>query len=337
MSSLNKICVRYEAILAVLNFLSESSNEASMEASGLKSRMESWRFIVCLFVAEKLFMQTNCLSEQLQEKGISIVRAVDLITTTKTNLVNMRTDREYEKLYDEAQEFARKLGIDVPEVSATVGLARSKRAQQTSNRLKEYLTTSTLGKRQGQLASSQNINLKQHWMTELYLPVMDKCTAEFDRRFSSNIDLFQSLSALDCQSKQFLDEEKLTLFAKHYSAHIDTVLLVSQVHSAKVFLEQKKQEDLIDVYTALKTLPVAFSELLAILKILLTIPVTTASNERFFSVLKHVKNYLRTKTGDDRLSSLLLMATEKHMVKSFDLEELVNDFARMRHRQYPLV
>lgn len=190
--SIYKIRVRYEAILAVLNFLSESSNETSVEASGLKSRVESWRFILCLFVAEKLFMQTNCLSEQLQEKGISIVRAVDLITTTMINLVNMRTDREYEKLYDEAQEFARKLGIDVPGESATVGLASTKRIQQTSNRLKEYLITSTLGKRQGQLASSQHITLKQHLKTELYLPVMDTCIAEFDRRFSNNIDLFQS-------------------------------------------------------------------------------------------------------------------------------------------------
>lgn len=334
--SIYKIRVRYEAILAVLDSLSESTNEASMEASGLKLRMESWRFIFCLFVAEKLFIQTNCLSEQLQEKGISIVRTVDLIRSTKTNLANMRADSEYDKLYDEAQEFARKLGIHVPEVSATVGISRSKRIQQTSNRLKEYLTTSTLGKRQEQLTSSQNINLKQYLKTELYLQVIDRCTAEFDRRFTSNIDLFQSLSAFDCQSKQFFDENKLNIFANHYSAHIDTFLLVSQINSAKVFLQQKKQEDLIEVYTALNSLPIAFSELLAILRILLTIPVTTASNERFFSVLNNVKNYLRTTTGDSRLSSLLLMATEKNMVKSFDLEELVNDFGHMKHRRYPL-
>ena len=103
-----------------------------------------------------------------------------------------------------------------------------------------------------------------------------------------------------------------------------------------MFLQQKKQEDLIEVYTALNSLPIAFSELLAILRILLTIPVTTASNESFFSVLNNVKNYLRTTTGDSRLSSLLLMATEKNMVKSFDLEELVNDFGHMNHRRYPL-
>ena len=157
---------------------------------------------------------------------------------------------------------------------------------------------------------------------------------EFDRRFSNSIQIFQSLLVFDSLSKHF-DEEKLTQFAKHYSEHIDTALLISQIHSVKRFLEQKKPEDIIDVYTALQSLPVAFSELLTILKILLTIPVTTASNERFFSVLKHVKNYLRTKTGDDRLSSLLLMATEKDMVKSFDLEELVDDFSHMRNRRYP--
>ena len=36
----------------------------------------------------------------------------------------MRTDWEYEKLYDEAQEFARELGNDVPEVRSTVVLTQ---------------------------------------------------------------------------------------------------------------------------------------------------------------------------------------------------------------------
>ena len=41
----------------------------------------------------------------------------------------MRTDRKNEKLSDKAQEFARITVIDVPEVSAAVGLAHSKRIQ----------------------------------------------------------------------------------------------------------------------------------------------------------------------------------------------------------------
>lgn len=58
---------------------------------------------------------------------------------------------------------------------------------------------------------------------------------------------------------------------------------------------------------------------------------------RAFSVLKQVKTCLRTTTGDDRLCSLMLMAAEQRMVKSFDLEKLVDEFAHVKLRHYPLL
>lgn len=70
---------------------------------------------------------------------------------------------------------------------------------------------------------------------------------------------------------------------------------------------------------------------------MLTIPVTTASNERLFSTLKNFKTYIRTRTETERISSLILMATEKELVKNLDLEVLVDKFAKMRQRRYPLL
>ena len=60
----------------------------------------------------------------------------------------------------------------------------------------------------------------------------------------------------------------------------------------------------------LNRLTAAFDQLLKVVKIALALPVSTASNERFFSVLKRVKTYLRTTCGQDRLSNLLLIAVE---------------------------
>jgi hypothetical protein len=37
---------------------------------------------------------------------------------------------------------------------------------------------------------------------------------------------------------------------------------------------------------------------------MLTLPVTTASNERFFSSLKGIKNLLRTSIGHERLNDI---------------------------------
>ncbi len=46
-------------------------------------------------------------------------------------------------------------------------------------------------------------------------------------------------------------------------------------------------------------------------KLMLTIPATTASVERSFSVLKHIKTYSHNRTEQGRLSSLALISIEK--------------------------
>ena len=69
---------------------------------------------------------------------------------------------------------------------------------------------------------------------------------------------------------------------------------------------------------------VAFRELLKLLQIALTIPVTTASCERSFSTLKRIKSYLRSRIGQDRLSSLAELAIEREMTNNLDLDRVVN-------------
>ena len=51
-----------------------------------------------------------------------------------------------------------------------------------------------------------------------------------------------------------------------------------------------------------------FPNLKALLRILLTIPVTNAEAERSFSTLKRLKTYLRSTIGQERLNGLALLA-----------------------------
>lgn len=72
-------------------------------------------------------------------------------------------------------------------------------------------------------------------------------------------------------------------------------------------------------------------------QILLTCPVTSASAERFFSVLKLLKTYLRSTTAQERLSSLALMAIEKEIINNLmtdtGLECLLNKFITKENRR----
>ncbi|ESO02947.1 hypothetical protein HELRODRAFT_153277, partial [Helobdella robusta] len=77
----------------------------------------------------------------------------------------------------------------------------------------------------------------------------------------------------------------------------------------------------------------AFGELLSSINIVLTIPVATASNERMFSTLSRVKNYLRSSCGDERLSDLLVLSCLTEDAKNINLWEVVTEFAKMKPRR----
>ena len=88
----------------------------------------------------------------------------------------------------------------------------------------------------------------------------------------------------------------------------------SEFLSVKLILIQNKMlnPDLDLIVDTLKNFPLTFSETLKIIHLIKTLPVTTASNERFFSSLKRVKSYLRTTTGDERLNDLMVIDIQKH-------------------------
>jgi len=47
---------------------------------------------------------------------------------------------------------------------------------------------------------------------------------------------------------------------------------------------------------------------------LITLPVTTASSERYFSSLRRLKTYLRNTTGENRLNGLAVMNIHRDLV-----------------------
>jgi len=78
-------------------------------------------------------------------------------------------------------------------------------------------------------------------------------------------------------------------------------------------------------------------ETLKIILILMTLPATTATNERFSSSLKRVKNYLRLTIKDDRLSDLLVINVESTEASKINLDKAVDKFSILKERRYPLI
>lgn len=326
--SIQKIILRFESVLAVLLITINSNDKAHLEAENLKNRIEKPSFIFCLHMLHDLLSVTNSLSEQLQSKDIIICSTNALIKTTFLMLKQCRDDTKFKIIFNKSRDFAELCGIRFDET--TPEGKSSSRVTKVAQKLKGSLIMSTLGQRIIlPLKFDEN-------MRKIYFEVVDKFLSEYEKRFQDNTELMDILETFDRDSETFLSEDSMIQLFKLYSTHVDEIVLISQLSVAREYLKANKSKSIIDMVQSLEKMPIAFSQIIQLMYIVLTLPVTTASNERFFSTLKRVKSYLRTTMGDERLSHLMLMAVEPEMVKTFNMEDLVNEFALKRQRRYPL-
>ena len=65
----------------------------------------------------------------------------------------------------------------------------------------------------------------------------------------------------------------------------------------------------------------------------MTVPVTAATAERFFSKLKLIKKFLRSSMSQERLSGLALLSIEKERAKNLDFRKVFQQFARAKARR----
>ena len=151
----------------------------------------------------------------------------------------------------------------------------------------------------------------------------------------------KDLQVLDPKSELFLDSELLESLGKKYSniyQDMEIEILKCQGLTAKNLCNSTHSESHNSIHDLVKTimgLPDAFDKLLQLIRIAVTLPVTSASTERFFfSALKRVKTYMRETMGGDRLSDLLVICTETACVKNISLDVLVDKFGKAKPRRY---
>ena len=70
-----------------------------------------------------------------------------------------------------------------------------------------------------------------------------------------------------------------------------------------------------------------------LLRIYLTIPITTCTAKRCFSMLRRVKTYLRSTMTEERLNNILLLHTHKEETDALDLIHIANLFASANDRR----
>ena len=131
------------------------------------------------------------------------------------------------------------------------------------------------------------------------------------------MDVMRAIQACNPQSKYFLSPPVLKPLVEMYNLDIEVVEMEAKLakrtleRALERTLEQKELECTSDAFLSLIPVKDTFPQLTKLLRIAMTIAVSTAHCERSFSTLKRIKSYLRSTMGEDKLADLAILSIER--------------------------
>ena len=70
-----------------------------------------------------------------------------------------------------------------------------------------------------------------------------------------------------------------------------------------------------------------------LIRLVLTLPVSTATAERAFSAMKRIKTMLRNKMENDFLADNMIVHIEKELAENYDADSIIKEFGAIRQRR----
>ena len=78
------------------------------------NRASTFEFFFTINVLHEIFTITGHLSQALQDLELDIIFAQDLVSSTIKALATMRTETNFESVFNTCIEFANKIGVQAP-------------------------------------------------------------------------------------------------------------------------------------------------------------------------------------------------------------------------------
>ena len=314
---MNAVCCTYDSLIATSAEIEENDTDRdkAITTKGLCYQVKSFSFMLSLVLFDRMLSCTKHLSDQLQSSCVDLATAAELITGTKLSLQEYRTNAMWDKVYKYVGDIANLHGINEPTSDV---LTRKRKAPRYLN---DSVVLESTGSRE-----RTSLNPRESYKIDHYFPILDTFLAELGNHFDSkNLNIMSAIQACHTKSKTFLDLNALQALVDIYE--LDVSNLRSEVDVAKRTLESKKDlETTSDVFLSLIPHKDAFPTLLKLVRITLTIAVSTATCEHSFSTLKLVKSYLRSTMGEQRLADLGSLSIEKEISKSINIDDVIVEF-----------
>ncbi|KAI8560948.1 hypothetical protein RHMOL_Rhmol04G0296100 [Rhododendron molle] len=186
------------------------------------------------------------------------------------------------------------------------------------------------------------ITMGHHLQVDIFMGTIDAQLQELNTRFKEDtIELLILSTALDPRDdyKSFKVEDICKLTEKYYpSDFTEQEKLHLRFQLQNYELDNFKHPEFQNLTTISELCQVLnktrksgiYPLVDKLIRLILTLPISTATTGRAFSAMKLVKTTLRNRMEDDFLASLLITYNEKDITRSFDADSIIDAFNDMK-------
>jgi hypothetical protein len=314
------LCTSYVKVVEVLvYFLSEESSlsdEHKSTARGLLKKLIKFQTLFLLFFWEKILSKFDKISQAIQKSNIDLSVTVKLFESLKKYLEDLETD--FDSIFDSCKDYFMK-NIE------------------SNAKLCSFLHDEgrTRSERRGSSDSPDALR------TGIFVPILKSLLDELGTRSKVYSDLNKNFNFL-VKLKDMNNDDILNAcvnVANLYKNDISGGELTNECQMAKFYFTSEGDSNEISHSSMYATivkdkLSTTFPNMETLLRIYLSLFVTNVVDERSFSKLKYIKNYLRNSMTESKLNDLSLICIERNVLETINFEEIIDTFLNTKHRRF---
>lgn len=287
-------------------------------ASGLKSKIENFEFVLILCTWEPILRSLRIISKKLQNVDMNLEEASTMLNNAVHFIQETRNSYD-ENILNNAKSLCSRWGIPDKFVEKRLSYAKK---QFYDNLNGDRMLNTT----------------EENFKVKLFFPVLDTVLSQLISRFQGMHDVLEDFNFLNptilsTQTDKYIIKSSYD-FCVTYKDDVSSDF-PRQMLSLKTVIKDEKLKTikLLGSFIINNDLSSSFPDVLSACVIFLTMPITVAGAERSFSKLKLIKNYLRNTCGQERLSSISILSIEKERTKTLNIEKIIDNFANAKSRK----
>ena len=323
-ASISAVIENYETLLEALDEISETcKDEYGRKAVGFHALMAKFSTFFGLKLAHLVFSTSEQLSITLQNKDTTAQDANIAANLAKAFYVRQRDLAAFQSFYQNVITNAD--GKTEPPALPP-----------------RY---SNIPRRYDDGSLQYRFSNPEEYYRQQYFQVMESLPGELTRRFDQKgfclTSKIEAVILSSCIGQACpIPDEVSNLYSKDLNLErlqVQLSMLPDLVKSNTLYGHSLKSvtsiRTMCDIFNESLVIKNMFSEVHSLLQLYMTIPVTSATAERTFSVLRRMKTYLRSTMTQERLNNVMLLHIYKELTDETNLEEIAQSFSTANDRR----